>query len=170
MRNRDAKSRCDCDANANLSHRIASHSQNAKIAMRIYIPGFERLSRIHTFLSAKGEHAITWGVLLWRFYHLSRELCEKLSVFSLDYIFPFPNYSLFKSQKTIEQNVSPISFKPMSATEDECLKKLQEIIPEHIFTKLRGLDAVDFENEQKTILAAMMYIKDLEQQVDTMYV
>ena len=32
------KSQCECDANANLSHRIASHSQNAKIAMRIYIP------------------------------------------------------------------------------------------------------------------------------------
>lgn len=58
----------------------------------------------------------------------------------------------------------------MSATEDECLQKLQEIIPEHIFMKLSGLDALDFQDEQKTILAAMMYIKDLEQQVGSLYV
>jgi hypothetical protein len=109
------------------------------------------------------------GALLWRFYHLSRAV-RKVVCFSLDYIFPSSNFSLFKSQKIIEQNVSPILFKPMSATEDECLKKLQEIIPEHIFTKLSGLDSVDFQDEQKTILAAMMYIKDLEQQVHTMYV
>ena len=109
------------------------------------------------------------GALLWRIYHLSRAV-RKVVCFSLDYIFPSSNFSLFKSQKIIEQNVSPILFKPMSATEDECLKKLQEIIPEHIFTKLSGLDAVDFQDEQKTILAAMMYIKDLEQQVHTMYV
>lgn len=129
---------------------------------------FKRLSRIHTFPSAKGEHAIAWA-LLWRFYHLSRAV-RKVVCFSLDYIFPSSNFSLFKSQKIIEQKVSPILFNSMSATEDECLKKLQEIIPEHIFTKLSGLDAVDFQDEQKTILAAMMYIKDLEQQVHTMYV
>ena len=33
------KSRCECEAKANLSLRIRIFSQNAKIAMRIYIPG-----------------------------------------------------------------------------------------------------------------------------------
>ena len=56
----------------------------------------------------------------------------------------------------------------MSATEDECLRKLQEIIPEHIFTELSGFDALNCEDEQKTILAAMMYIRDLERQVNNL--
>jgi hypothetical protein len=35
-----SKSQCECDAKANLSHRIRIFSQNAKIAMRIYIPAY----------------------------------------------------------------------------------------------------------------------------------
>ena len=40
-----SKSPCDCDSNAKLSHRIRIFSQNAKIAMRIYIPGQNHGSR-----------------------------------------------------------------------------------------------------------------------------
>ena len=68
-----SKSECECDANAIFSHRIASHSQNAKFAMRIHIPG-------HTYIRQDLSRILykLYSITVYNLYNISLFLVEDL--------------------------------------------------------------------------------------------